>query len=232
MTDTLVPASASTRGSLPASRPGWSTGTGVCRRPAVRGWVRMRRGRRPRRRRRSPAGQGGDVDERPGGEKRRWPVNRNAARIRRLVLDRTRRLLELDAALRSRGEPGVLHRSAEDLPALEARLLGPPPDHLPAPFPAPPRPPRLTRSSRSSLSPESPPPSSPSSESSPSRPASPAASPAAESAGPASPPMSATPGRNGGIPDGLDHLSDAERRAWVREQLRVLRGGRTALRRS
>ena len=55
--------------------------------------------------------------------------------LRRLVLERTRRLLELDAALRQRGEPGVLQRCTDDLPRLEQELLGsspltaPPPPH-------------------------------------------------------------------------------------------------------
>ena len=44
--------------------------------------------------------------------------------LRRLVLERTRRLLELDAALRKRGEPGVLQRCTEDLPRLEQEMLG------------------------------------------------------------------------------------------------------------
>jgi hypothetical protein len=51
--------------------------------------------------------------------------------LRRLVLERTRRLLELDAALRSKGEPGVLQRREDELPLLEEALLG----ASPAPFP-------------------------------------------------------------------------------------------------
>ena len=51
--------------------------------------------------------------------------------LRRLVLERTRRLLELDAALRDKGEPGVLHRCTEDLPRLEHELLGALPDTAP-----------------------------------------------------------------------------------------------------
>ena len=45
--------------------------------------------------------------------------------LRRLILERTRRLLELDAALRRKGEPGVLQRCMDDLPRLEEELLGP-----------------------------------------------------------------------------------------------------------
>ena len=45
--------------------------------------------------------------------------------MRRLVLARTRRLLELDAILRGRGEPGVLQRSEEELQLLEEQELGP-----------------------------------------------------------------------------------------------------------
>ena len=44
--------------------------------------------------------------------------------LRRLVLERTRRLLELDAALRRKGEPGVLQRGMEELPRLEQEVLG------------------------------------------------------------------------------------------------------------
>jgi len=45
-------------------------------------------------------------------------------RLRRLVLERTHRLLELDAVLRSRGEPGVLQRPEEELIHLETQVLG------------------------------------------------------------------------------------------------------------
>ena len=51
--------------------------------------------------------------------------------LRRLVLERTRRLLELDAALRRKGEPGVLQRREDELPLLEEALLG----AVTAPFP-------------------------------------------------------------------------------------------------
>lgn len=51
--------------------------------------------------------------------------------MRRLVLERTRRLLELDEVLRSQGQPGVLQRREDELPILEKEVLGP----LPAPFP-------------------------------------------------------------------------------------------------
>ena len=44
--------------------------------------------------------------------------------LRRLVLERTRRLLELDAALRGRGEPGILQRCEDELPLLEQEVLG------------------------------------------------------------------------------------------------------------
>jgi hypothetical protein len=44
-------------------------------------------------------------------------------RLRTLVLERIRRLIKLDQALRHRGEPGVLQRSADDLALLEAQLL-------------------------------------------------------------------------------------------------------------
>ena len=44
--------------------------------------------------------------------------------LRRLVLERTRRLLELDAALREKGEPGVLQRREDELPLLEHEVLG------------------------------------------------------------------------------------------------------------
>ena len=47
--------------------------------------------------------------------------------LRRLVLERTRRLLELDEVLRSRGQPGVLQRREAELPILEQEVLGPPP---------------------------------------------------------------------------------------------------------
>lgn len=47
--------------------------------------------------------------------------------LRRLVLERTRRLLELDDALRSKGEPGILQRGEEELPRLEQEMLGPMP---------------------------------------------------------------------------------------------------------
>ena len=45
-------------------------------------------------------------------------------RLRRLVLERTHRLLDLDAVLRSRGEPGVLQRPEEELAHLETQVLG------------------------------------------------------------------------------------------------------------
>ena len=63
-------------------------------------------------------------------------------RLRRLVLERTHRLLELDAVLRSRGEPGVLQRPEAELAVLEAEVLGPPP------APAPPAPDALTDAER------------------------------------------------------------------------------------
>src|SRR5215213_2001867 len=44
--------------------------------------------------------------------------------MRRLVLERTHRLLQLDAILRDRGEPGVLQRSEAELQLLEERELG------------------------------------------------------------------------------------------------------------
>jgi hypothetical protein len=44
--------------------------------------------------------------------------------MRRLVLERTRRLLELDEALRSQGQPGVLQRREDELPLLEQEVLG------------------------------------------------------------------------------------------------------------
>ena len=62
--------------------------------------------------------------------------------LRRLVLERTRRLLELDAALRRRGEPGVLQRCTDDLPRLEQELLGS------LPIAAPPGPHALTDQER------------------------------------------------------------------------------------
>ena len=62
--------------------------------------------------------------------------------LRRLVLERTRRLLELDAALRQRGEPGVLQRCTDDLPRLEQELLGP------TPLTSPPAPHALTDQER------------------------------------------------------------------------------------
>ena len=62
--------------------------------------------------------------------------------LRRLVLERTRRLLELDAALRSRGEPGILQRCTEDLPRLEQEVLGS------LPITAPPGPEALTDQER------------------------------------------------------------------------------------
>ena len=80
-----------------------------------------------------PGGQGG-----PGAS----GASGVSDRLRRLVLERTNRLLELDAVLRSRGEPGVLQRPEADLPVLEAEVLGP----LPAP--APPAPDALTDDER------------------------------------------------------------------------------------
>jgi hypothetical protein len=65
-------------------------------------------------------------------------------RLRRLVLERTNRLLELDAVLRSRGEPGVLQRSEADLALLEEQVLGP------LPVSAPPAPDALTDDERRS----------------------------------------------------------------------------------
>ena len=62
--------------------------------------------------------------------------------LRRLVLERTRRLLELDAVLRKKGEPGVLQRCTDDLPRLEQELLGP------LPVTAPPDPNALTDQER------------------------------------------------------------------------------------
>ena len=62
--------------------------------------------------------------------------------VRKLVLERTRRLLELDAALRSKGEPGVLQRCTDDLPRLEQELLGP------LPVATPPAPHALTDQER------------------------------------------------------------------------------------
>ena len=65
-------------------------------------------------------------------------------RLRRLVLERTHSLLELDAILRGRGETGVLQRPEADLPVLEAEVLGPPL------APAPPGPDALTDDERRS----------------------------------------------------------------------------------
>jgi hypothetical protein len=48
------------------------------------------------------------------------------AQLRRLLLERTQRLIELDAILRERGEPGVLQRCKSDLERLEAEVLGAP----------------------------------------------------------------------------------------------------------
>lgn len=62
--------------------------------------------------------------------------------LRRLVLERTRRLLELDDALRNKGEPGVLQRGEEDLPRLEQEMLGP------TPVAGPPDPDALTDAER------------------------------------------------------------------------------------
>ena len=62
--------------------------------------------------------------------------------LRRLVLERTRRLLELDAALRDKGEPGVLQRGMDELPRLEQELLGS------TPITAPPGPHALTDQER------------------------------------------------------------------------------------
>ena len=76
--------------------------------------------------------------------------------LRRLVLERTYRLLQLDAILRERGEPGVLQRSEAELTKLEVQVLGP------IPVTSPP---------------------------------------------------------------GPDALTDDERRVWVRQHIRVLRGG-------
>ena len=58
------------------------------------------------------------------------------------MLERTRRLLELDAALRNKGEPGVLQRCAEDLLRLEQEVLGS------RPITAPPGPDALTDQER------------------------------------------------------------------------------------
>ncbi|HEV2125386.1 MAG TPA: hypothetical protein VGW38_21765 [Chloroflexota bacterium] len=45
-------------------------------------------------------------------------------RLRILLLERTRRLIALDDALRAIGEPGVLDRPSEELPGLERLILG------------------------------------------------------------------------------------------------------------
>ncbi|HEU5319050.1 MAG TPA: hypothetical protein VFX49_23265 [Chloroflexota bacterium] len=61
--------------------------------------------------------------------------------LRRLVLERTHRLLELDTILRARGEPGVLQRSEEELRRLEDQELGPAGTPTPIAISAPSTPP-------------------------------------------------------------------------------------------
>ncbi|CAA9277599.1 MAG: hypothetical protein AVDCRST_MAG77-3618 [uncultured Chloroflexi bacterium] len=48
------------------------------------------------------------------------------AQLRRLLVERTHRLIELDTVLRARGEPGVLQRCESELAQLEAEVLGAP----------------------------------------------------------------------------------------------------------